>query len=139
MITNKEIIENSVRRINGKIAPSNIKVEHVAKRFEISIDGTNMSTQTKGIDVITWLDGFEFALDKVHSPRMKGAESGAEVSNDIFEVVGWPEVQNYMEQPGWESNSQLIDNDTLYKQYGDSAYFVNKKWLNEQDHKLGIA
>ncbi len=50
---------------------------------------------------------------------------------DIFIPIQWPEVQDFMEEPGFRENSLLIDSDPLYQEYGDSAYMIRKSWLQK--------
>ena len=47
---------------------------------------------------------------------------------DTFIVITWPEIQDFMERPGFEENSLLINDGILYEEYGDSAYMVRKEW-----------
>lgn len=48
-----------------------------------------------------------------------------------FEVVCWPESQMLMELDGFEENSYLVNDDRGLHEFGSSAYFVNRKWLEE--------
>lgn len=48
---------------------------------------------------------------------------------DKFVVVTWPEVQDLMEQEGFEENSYLINDDKGLDDFGSSAYFVRESWL----------
>ena len=50
---------------------------------------------------------------------------------DTFEVVCWPESQKLMELDGFEENSYLVNDDKGLLEFGSSAYFVNRKWLEE--------
>ena len=50
---------------------------------------------------------------------------------DTFEVVCWPESQMLMEKPMFRENSSLINDEPLLTEYGSSAYFVRKSWLDE--------
>ena len=52
------------------------------------------------------------------------------MNEDLFTVITWPDVQDYMSLKGWEENSCLVNSDALYEEYGDSAYFVRTTWLN---------
>ena len=53
------------------------------------------------------------------------------MDKDTFEVVCWPESQMLMELDGFVENSNLIDDDKGVLEFGSSAYFVNRKWLEE--------
>lgn len=45
-----------------------------------------------------------------------------------FEIIGWPEIQAYMDEEGFEENSTLINpNDKLG--IGSSTYLVSNEWL----------
>lgn len=46
-------------------------------------------------------------------------------------VVRWPEVQDLMDKKGFRENSYLINDDKGYKDFGDSAYFVNYDWFQD--------
>ena len=50
---------------------------------------------------------------------------------NTFEVVCWPESQMLMELDGFEENSYLVNDDKGLLEFGSSAYFVNRKWLEE--------
>lgn len=53
------------------------------------------------------------------------------MDNETFEVVGWPESQMLMELDGFEENSYLVNDNKGLLEFGSSAYFVNRKWLEE--------
>ena len=53
------------------------------------------------------------------------------MDNETFEVVCWPESQMLMELDGFEENSYLVNDDKGLLELGSSAYFVNRKWLEE--------
>lgn len=57
------------------------------------------------------------------------------VDNSKFVIVSWPDVQELMDEDGFEDNSCLINDDKFYEIYGDSAYFVNEDWLKYVDAK----
>lgn len=46
-----------------------------------------------------------------------------------LEIVTWPDIQYYMEKPGFRANSALINDDYGLDTYGSSAYVINKEWL----------
>lgn len=49
----------------------------------------------------------------------------------MYTVIQWPEIQAYMDIPGFRDNSYLV-NDELVKgieDFGSSAYFVDVQWL----------
>lgn len=47
---------------------------------------------------------------------------------DEFEIIGWPDIQAYMDLEGFEENSTLINqNDNIG--IGSSAYLISKNWL----------
>lgn len=51
--------------------------------------------------------------------------------DDEFVVIQWPDSQELMDLDGFNENCHLIDFDPLYSEYGDSAFFVRKSWLEE--------
>lgn len=53
-----------------------------------------------------------------------------EVSEDDFTVITWPEIQEYMHEDGFDINSSLANDEWSLEEYGLSAYFVNKLWLD---------
>lgn len=54
------------------------------------------------------------------------------MSNEhVFVVICWPDVQELMDEEGFEENSTLINDGPLYDKYGDSAYMVNLAWLEK--------
>ena len=53
------------------------------------------------------------------------------MDKETFEVVCWPESQMLMELDGFEENSYLVNDDRGLLEFGSSAYFVNRKWLEE--------
>ena len=55
------------------------------------------------------------------------------MDNETFEVICWPESQMLMELDGFEENSYLVNDDKGLLEFGSSAYFVNRKWLEEND------
>ena len=54
------------------------------------------------------------------------------MDNETFEVVCWPESQILMELDGFEENSYLVHDDRGLLEFGSSAFFVNRKWLEEK-------
>ena len=54
------------------------------------------------------------------------------MDKETFEVVCWPESQMLMELDGFEENSYLINDDRGLLEFGSSAFFVNRKWLEEK-------
>lgn len=58
---------------------------------------------------------------------------------ELYEVVMWPECQELMDKEGWENNSYLISDDRGLNDFGSSAYFVKKSWLegaNSDSHDI---
>ena len=46
-----------------------------------------------------------------------------------YEIIGWPDVQSYMDLEGFEENSTLITpNDSMG--IGSSTYLVNREWYD---------
>lgn len=45
-----------------------------------------------------------------------------------YEIIGWPEIQAFMDLEGFDENSTLIEpNDNMG--IGDSTYLIDKDWL----------
>ena len=53
------------------------------------------------------------------------------VDEDDFVVIQWPEVQELMTKEGFDTNASLANDEWCLEEYGSSAYFVNKQWLNK--------
>jgi hypothetical protein len=47
---------------------------------------------------------------------------------ETFIIITWPEIQDYMDKPGFEENSCLINEEPFLSEYGSSAYFVRESW-----------
>lgn len=48
-----------------------------------------------------------------------------------FIAITWPDVQVLLDEPGFEENSSLINDDVGLDTYGNSAYYVNVEWLDQ--------
>lgn len=48
-----------------------------------------------------------------------------------FIVVEWPDIQYLMEKDGFQEHAHLIDNPKMVEDFGSSAYFVEKYWLEQ--------
>ena len=46
-----------------------------------------------------------------------------------YVVIGWPDIQQYMDIPGFEENSYLVNDEKGMEDFGSSAYFVDEDWL----------
>lgn len=49
----------------------------------------------------------------------------------LYEIIQWPEIQALMEKEGFQDNAYIINDEQGINEYGSSAYFVNKEWLNK--------
>ena len=55
---------------------------------------------------------------------------------ETYEVITWPDIQYFMDIPGFRENSYLINDSKGLDDFGSSAYFVNSEWLkNIKDDK----
>ena len=51
-----------------------------------------------------------------------------------YEIIGWPDIQEYMEWSDFKENATLIEpNDNLG--IGSSTYLVSKDWLEEVEER----
>lgn len=50
-------------------------------------------------------------------------------SESYYIVVQWPEIQYLMDKEGFRENSFLINDERGMKEFGSSAYFVSRDWL----------
>ena len=48
----------------------------------------------------------------------------------MYQVIQWPEIQELMDLPGFSENSFLINDPLGLNDFGSSAYFVSKNWLD---------
>lgn len=48
----------------------------------------------------------------------------------MYVVICWPEIQYLFSEKGFEENSYLINDEKGFEDFGSSAYFVNKEWLD---------
>lgn len=46
-----------------------------------------------------------------------------------YTIIGWPEIQYYMDEPGFRENSALIDQNENIG-IGSSTYLISNEWLN---------
>lgn len=51
------------------------------------------------------------------------------MKKEVYIVIQWPEIQEYMDLKGFRDNSYLINDEKGMDDFGSSAYFVNKEWL----------
>lgn len=49
----------------------------------------------------------------------------------LYEIIQWPEIQELMDIEGFRENSYLVNDEQGINEYGSSAYFVNKTWLDK--------
>lgn len=55
---------------------------------------------------------------------------------ETYEVITWPDIQYFMDMPGFRENAYLINDSKGLDDFGSSAYFVNSEWLkNIKDDK----
>lgn len=51
-----------------------------------------------------------------------------------YVIVGWPEIQELMDEEGFEDNAALIEpNDNMG--IGSSTYLVDKEWLESLEEE----
>ena len=53
------------------------------------------------------------------------------MDKDTFEVVCWPESLTLMDIDGFDENAYLVNDDKGLLEFGSSAYFVDRRWLEE--------
>lgn len=51
-------------------------------------------------------------------------------TEDEYVVIQWPEIQEFMDEEGFDVNSSLANDEWSLEKYGSSAYFVSKSWLD---------
>ena len=57
---------------------------------------------------------------------------------DSYVVVTWPDSQYLMELEDFKNHSYLINDDQGMQDFGSSAYFVEKNWLNKVQSEFEI-
>lgn len=53
-----------------------------------------------------------------------------------FEIVTWPEIQDYMTIDNFRENAILINEEPFVDIVGSSAYFVNTEWKRKADLEI---
>jgi hypothetical protein len=53
----------------------------------------------------------------------------------MYELVVWPDVQEFMELDGFAEHACLANDDFFVEKYGSSAYFVDAEWLKSTQKK----
>lgn len=53
-----------------------------------------------------------------------------------FEIVIWPEIQDYMTIDNFRENAILINEEPFISIVGSSAYFVNTEWKRKADLEI---
>lgn len=56
---------------------------------------------------------------------------------DEYEVIGWPEIQDLMDLPGFSKNARLINGEQGLEEYGSSAYIVAINWIKKPHGDYG--
>jgi hypothetical protein len=68
--------------------------------------------------------------NRVHDDEIKAVLIDEFVDDDDYVIIAWPEIQDLMNREGFNKNCCLANSTQFIEEYGSSAYFVNKKWLN---------
>lgn len=50
---------------------------------------------------------------------------------ETYVAITFPEIQEYMEQEGFEENAYLINDEHGINDFGSGAYFVSTEWLEK--------
>lgn len=53
---------------------------------------------------------------------------------DSFEIIGWPDIQDLMEEEGFDENATLI-NPNYNMGIDSSTYLVDKEWLESLNNE----
>lgn len=56
-----------------------------------------------------------------------------DMDRQLYEVICWPDIQDYMNKEGFEDNAYLINDEKGMELFGSSAYFVNTEWADKVD------
>ena len=51
------------------------------------------------------------------------------MKKEVYIVIQWPEIREYVDLKGFRDNSYPINDGKGINDFGISAYFVNKEWL----------
>lgn len=57
---------------------------------------------------------------------------------NIYVVVCWPDIQDYMDLDGFDENAYLINDSKGLDDFGSSAYFINKAWKDKVEEQREI-
>lgn len=52
-----------------------------------------------------------------------------------YSIIGWPEIQDLMEKPGFRDNATLIE-ENFNMGIGSSTYLVCNEWLEELENLI---
>ena len=58
------------------------------------------------------------------------------ILQSTFEIVIWPEIQDYMTIDNFKENAVLINEEPFVDIVGSSAYFVNTEWKRKVDLEI---
>lgn len=53
---------------------------------------------------------------------------------ESFDIIGWPDIQYYMNEEGFDENATLIESNENMG-IGSSTYLVYKEWLKSLEEK----
>lgn len=70
-------------------------------------------------------------MSKFVSHKIKKCVNNIFSNSDEYIIIQWPEIQEFMDEEGFDVNSSLANDEWSLEKYGSSAYFVNKVWLDE--------
>lgn len=51
----------------------------------------------------------------------------------MYELITWPEIQDYMDKPGFNENACLANDAYFVDTYGSAAYFIDAEWKKDID------
>lgn len=67
-MNDKELILDAIKRINKHLVKHNFEVNSVGSQFNVKIDGKDMVVQNSAELLISYLDGFETAIELLNEP-----------------------------------------------------------------------
>ena len=55
--------------------------------------------------------------------------------DDLYLIITWPEIQEWMVEPGFREHSYLMNDEKGMEEMGSSTYFVSTTWMKQIQDK----
>lgn len=57
------------------------------------------------------------------------------MEDNLYTVISWPEIQDYMDLEGFNENAYLVNCEQGLEDFGPSAYFIRCDWLKSIENE----